>query len=30
MASAKVIDPAKVDFASTYTLDIINAIKVLP
>ena len=30
MVGAKVIDPAKVDFASTYTLDIINAIKVLP
>ena len=30
MVGAKVIDPAKVDFSSTYTLDIINAIKVLP
>jgi NitT/TauT family transport system substrate-binding protein len=30
MVGAKVIDPAKVDFASTYTLDIINGIKVLP
>jgi len=30
MVGAKVIDPAKVDFASTYTLDIVNAIKVLP
>ena len=30
MVDAKVIDPAKVDFASTFTLDIVNAIKVLP
>jgi NitT/TauT family transport system substrate-binding protein len=30
MVASKVIDPAKVDFASTYTLDIVNAIKVLP
>jgi len=30
MVGANVIDPAKVNFASTYTLDIINAIKVLP
>ena len=30
MVASKVIDPSKVDFASTYTLDIVNAIKVLP
>ena len=30
MVASNVIDPAKVNFASTYTLDIINAIKVLP
>jgi NitT/TauT family transport system substrate-binding protein len=30
MVASKVIDPAKVDLASTYTLDIVNAIKVLP
>ena len=30
MVASNVIDPAKVNFASTYALDIINAIKVLP
>jgi NitT/TauT family transport system substrate-binding protein len=30
MVASKVIDPAKVNFTSTYTLDIVNAVKVLP